>query len=441
MSIPLPSLQRIIGQLDPFKPLEADSDLYVELDDGEGARCERSCANQLYRTISLNTNPTYQLFSGFPGSGKTTELKRLAARLERDKQVSTKVIYIDFGDYIDIHRPVEIADILRTLAYCMDEAASKAEGSPSTRPSYLQRFWDYIATTDVNLKEMGFEAYGASLMLELKQNPDFAERIAKTIQGRFQQFAKMAHDMMSESVARLAAAPGVVASRVVVICDGLEKLTSLGEGVRAKVELAVEQLFVGHQDLLRLPCHAIFTFPLWLRFLTPLLGAAYGNEPLVLPMVKIADESNKPCDSGLAKLEELVRRRIGSEFPEVFGPNGSAILRSLLNASGGYPRDLLRMVRWLVMNADLPITTKDCETVINNVASAYSDTILSTYLDVLAAVGTTHNLPRESESQRALFGHLFQHWLILAYRNGHEWYDLHPLVRRDRLVQQRLTGG
>lgn len=31
--------------------------------------------------------------------------------------------------------------------------------------------------------------------------------------------------------------------------------------------------------------------------------------------------------------------------------------------------------------------------------------------------------------------------IAVSYRNGAEWYDLHPLVRRAVPVQKRLAGG
>ena len=441
MGLTLSQLQELVQRLDPFKPLEAGSELYVPLDE-DGARCERSCTEQLRRTILVNAEPTCQLFTGFPGSGKTTELKRLAAQLENEHDAPTTVVFVPAHEYFDQHSPIAIADVLRVLAYCLDREATRAEGKdPDTEPGYLQRLWDYLTTTDVELREIGFDAYGANLMLELKQNPQFAKRAADAIKGRFQKFASEAHDTMAEAVDRLGRAPRIAAQRVVVIVDGLERLSPINESERPQLEHSVERLFVSYQDLLRIPCHVIYTFPLWLRFRTAQLGAIYGREPLVLPMVKVSEQDGDPYRAGLAKLERIVGKRFGDHYTEVFGPQPQSILLPLIEASGGYPRDLLRMVRSLVMDADLPVSSVDAERVILNLAATYSDTILDSYVDLLVTVGRTHALPRRDEEQRALFGHLFEHWLILAYRNGGEWYDLHPLVRRDPLIDKRLKAG
>jgi signal recognition particle GTPase len=44
------------------------------------------------------TTSTCQLFTGFAGTGKTTELRRLAERLRNDKQSPTHVVLIDFEE-------------------------------------------------------------------------------------------------------------------------------------------------------------------------------------------------------------------------------------------------------------------------------------------------------------------------------------------------------
>jgi hypothetical protein len=310
---------------------------------------------------------------------------------------------------------------------------------PEQKPGYLRRFFEYLSVTDLELKELGFEAYGASLMFEIKNNASFRRRTEAALEGRFQQFATVARQAMSEAVVRLRKARGSKDLRVVVIADGLEKLTPLRDEDRANMETSVDTLFLTHREFLHLPCHAIYTFPLWLRFRNAQLGASYGREPLVLPMVKLNQRTGAPHEAGYEKMKEMVRLRI-DDVGSVFGSNPDLTLRPLIEASGGYPRDLLRMVRTLLTDAtSFPVSREQSQQVVDDLARSYSDTILGTYLDVLVRVGQTHDLPKDDSSQLALFGYLFERWLILAYRNGEEWYDLHPLVRRAAEVQRRLS--
>ena len=60
-------------------------------------------------------------------------------------------------------------------------------------------------------------------------------------------------------------------------------------------------------------------------------------------------------------------------------------------------------------------------------------------LPILAHVDRTHRMPEGDQAEVAAFGRLLDRWLVLAYRNGDEWYDLHPLVRRAPIVEAHFS--
>jgi hypothetical protein len=443
MTLSLEELRGFIKKCDPNEPLEANDPLYVDLDAGVPVRGSRhaSCIESMYRSIELSetTAETCHLFTGFPGTGKTTELLRLADKLNRADDVPTRVVFVDFQEYVDLFTPISITDILRVLAFCLDRAALMAEGKdPDKASGYLQRFWKFL-NTEVSFKELSFEAYGVSLMAELKNNPTFRKKAEEALKLRFQQFADDARAAMTESVVRLREA--TKAQRIVVIADSIEKLTPVTEDDRDAMESSVEQVFLHYAQFLHLPCHTIYTFPLWVRFKTAGLGGSYDSDPFILPMVKISDEaSGKRFEQGIEKLSELIDRRL--DRAAVFGEDLERTLIPIIEASGGYPRDLLRMVRELLRRArQFPVQDADVQDVINALAEQYAMIIRSTDLDLLAEVATTHMLPRSDAAQLASFGRLLERWLVLAYRNGKEWYDLHPLVRRSPIVIERLKSS
>jgi hypothetical protein len=437
--ISLDELRKFVRLCDPQRPLEANDPLYVPFDEGEPTRGvgHASCINALHRFIHLK-DETCQLFTGFPGTGKTTELRRLRAQLSASKDLPTFAVYIDFEEYLDRYTPVTITDVLRIIAYALDRAATVAEGKdPEEQPGYLQRLFEFLSQTDVKLKDIGFSAYGTSLMLELKNNPTFRAKAEETLSGRFQQFAAEAMQVMTEAIVRLRKAPDTHAERVVVIADGLEKFTPLREEDRGRMEASVESVFVQHARLLRLPCHVIYTFPLWLRFQVAELGSLYDSQPLILPMVKIASRDGVAYEPGLSKLRDLVGKRI--DLKRVFGESVDDTLGPLVKASGGYPRDLLRMVRELLVRSDkFPVQAAASERIIDDLAQEYAFVVRGTHLPILKVLAETHKLPQGDSEQVAAFGRLLEKWLVLAYRNGDEWYDLHPLVRRAPLVRAQL---
>jgi hypothetical protein len=432
MSLPLETLSRLVDQCDPNRPLDPGSPLYIPMDADPPVRGHKSCVETLRRTILLaRGRESCQLFTGFPGTGKTTELRRLAAQLHDAAQPAVHTIFIDFETYIDLFTPPTITDILRILAYCLDREATRAEGKdPDSTPGYSKQIFNYLQKTAPELKELGFEAFGGSLMLEFKNNPSFRQRADEAMQSRFQKFAQEAQATMTDAVIRIRRAIGSKADRLVVIADGLEKFRPIRENDRTTMESAVETIFLSHHDLLRIPCHVIYTFPVWLRFRSQ-LGAGYSREPLILPMIKIREQDGTPSAAGIEKLSKLVQRRLVPEDPAaIFGANPEDLLRPLIAASGGYPRDLLRMVRTVLTDSPtFPVSAEDVAQVIRDLRRSYHDMVLGTYVPVLAQVAGTHALPNADASQLAMFGYLFERFLIFAYRNGEEWFDVHPLIR------------
>lgn len=442
-------LQRYIAQCNPEEPLVREDDpLYEPLDQGEPVRGsgDLSCIDELAQTIRLlePTGATCQLFTGFSGSGKTTELRRLKARFEADKLTPTHVVFVNFEEYLDLYTPISITDVLRILAFALDREATAEEAIKAGKDpdkievGYLRRFFDFVARLDPTLKGIGFNAYAANLMFEIKDNPNFRQKVEEALKLRFQAFAKEATEVMSDAIVRLRAATH--AQRVIVVADGLEKLTYMRDEDREKVESAAETLFVAHAAWLRLPAHVIYTFPFWLRFSAPTLGALYHREPRILPMVKIADKTGAPYAGGIAKLARLVARRI--PLARVFGSAVEETLHPIIEASGGYPRELLRMIRDLLSStASLPVTASSCQRIIAQLGQVYSRVIRTPDIDLLVEVARTHTLPKGDNARLAAFSRLFARQLVLAYLNGEEWYDLHPLVRRAPEVSERLAAS
>jgi len=436
MLIPREDLSRFLANCEPNQPLRAGDRRYVPLDKVRGSNGPTS-VDDIEQMISLRAE-SCQLFTGFPGSGKTTELKRLKQRLEDSKDLPTHVVYVDFEEYIDVYSTISVADILRILAFSLERAAIDAEGNdPDKKPGFLERFATFFQGTSVELTRGEVAGAGMKIMLEFKNNPTFYKRAEEVLIQRFQSFAITAKDSMATSVLRLKNAPSASAHRVVVIADGLEKIQSLREEDREQIATSVEHLFANHASHLRLPCHVIYTFPLWLRFRTTHLGRAYDGEPHVLPMVKIKTQEGAPVEAGIACMEELVSKR--ADVQRIFGAEHSATLRELIMASGGYPRDLLRMMRNLIVSVrDFPAKPVDIERIIERLAETYSMALLGEDIDVLMSVAETHDVPANNPVDVAKFIRLVDRWLLLAYRNGKEWYDIHPMLRQDHRVMKRL---
>lgn len=157
MSISIATRRRLIRNCDPLRPLSPGDPRYVEFDADPPTRGDRSWVELLRETILLSDD-SCQLFSGFSGTGKTTELLRLKGELERDAGDAddpSHVVFIDFSEYVDVYSPITIVDVVRVLAYCMDRAAALAEKKdPEVEPGYLRRLFDFVSSRDLDLQKI-----------------------------------------------------------------------------------------------------------------------------------------------------------------------------------------------------------------------------------------------------------------------------------------------
>src|SRR3954471_12307860 len=104
-------LRTLVGKptdrrLDPDK----DRDLYEPIYANAGPA---DPVGQLFAAIDYSGGESVQLFSGFRGSGKSTELFRLKGMLEAEGYF---VVYVDALQSVNASEPIDITEILMVLA-------------------------------------------------------------------------------------------------------------------------------------------------------------------------------------------------------------------------------------------------------------------------------------------------------------------------------------
>src|SRR5216684_771689 len=109
-------LRKEIYQRLTDRALEPGDLLYVPIYEQPG--CEDP-VRLLQDHIELSAGESFQLFSGFRGSGKTTELLRLKQRLE---QAGCLVLYADALEYVNPSEPIDVSDFLIVLGGAFGDA-------------------------------------------------------------------------------------------------------------------------------------------------------------------------------------------------------------------------------------------------------------------------------------------------------------------------------
>jgi hypothetical protein len=81
------------------------------------------------------------LFTGNRGSGKTTELLRLATFL---KELDCEVFYADMAEYLTLTQRVEVSDFLISMLGALSEKIAERCGHDPGRPGFFERIWSLL---------------------------------------------------------------------------------------------------------------------------------------------------------------------------------------------------------------------------------------------------------------------------------------------------------
>jgi hypothetical protein len=422
------------------RPLPPDDPKYVEIFE----RPELSASDPVRSLLqgiewSPSTN-SVQLFSGFRGTGKSTSL----LRLERDLVArGDLVVLCDMGAYLNLSAPIDISDFLVTVAGAFGEQLARPDllGKDAAKASYWERFVGFVKSAEVDLSvSAGHGLGGLDIRANLKADPLFKKRVQSALAGRLGALAADVQAFMADCVARLRARHGAE-RRVVLLLDSIEHLQGTSADAPAIYD-SLENLFAGHPDKLRFQSlHVIYTVPPWLKIRSPGVEAHYDGGEL-LPCVKVVNRDGSPNEPALEVLREVVGKR--GEWTRLMG---RASLDRVIEASGGYIRDLLRLLQSCLRLADqrdtLPLD-RDGDALVELVlADVRSDYLPIANADVawLDRVRRTATAQLERRDDLPTLARFFDSHLVLCYRtDGEDWYAVHPLLA-EQIAEQAAQGG
>ncbi len=438
---------RYYKRCDPRESLPWDDERLVS--DGAMAKARgRDWVEKLAGQVELSQltgGPAFELFTGLPGSGKSTELHRLQARLEDPEGAHLLAVLIDAEEVMDLYNTIDVPDILiAILAETERRVLVEEGGNPANalKDGKLKRFWNWLTETEVELKgieasaggEVGLPGVakvsaGGKVVLDMKTRPLLREKVRKTLDGQLTAFINQIKEAIGEldERARAAGYEGLV-----VIFDSLEKLqgtTSNWKDVLASAEL----VFANRAAQLRLPVHVLYTIPMALIL-------RIRAQVTLLPMLKLYERTSGERAAGFDAAREIIRKRIPDEhLDEFFGaPNREARVDRLIEWSGGYPREIIRLLRNCVTEPSLD--EELFERILSTAADEYRRTVLGSAYPLLARLNVdkpSQILDREED--RETVDRLLQNNVVLGYLNSEPWYDIHPAVQKLKGVADAIT--
>lgn len=421
-------------------PLTPDDPRYVRLYEDHDA-LGVDPVELLEQTISY-VDDSVQLLAGFRGIGKSTELRRLQKRIEG---ADGKVVLIDIAQYINMSTPIDVSDFLMSITGAFGMALEDDEllGKSGLDESVWERFRSFLAS--IKLSEYSAEiaakakadadvagmSKGAEVSAKLglkgsfKEDPIFKQRVQKHMAGHLGGLVVEVHKFFEECIKALRKKYGN-GVKVLMIVDSIEQIRGTFTN-GTEVQASVENLFAMHAAELRIPgLHVIYTIPPFLKVRYPNLGSLYpAGAVQMFPAIKIKDKNDNVATSGKDALVELIKKR-HSRATHLLS---DAQMERMVAESGGHLRNLLRMVAEVIRRAKkLPVDDWVITQALDQMRTellpiAENDALW------LAQIAITHKAALEDQSNLIQLARFFDTNMVLCYRNGPEWYDVHPLIR------------
>lgn len=436
-----PVVKKCVNALDATRPIVFGNDKLIERGEDESlyVPCLHGGGKDLMRIladrIDFDEGGGTYLFSGNRGTGKTTELMRLAQSL---RELNCEVFYVDMAEYLNLTVSVEITDFLISVLGGFSEKIEERFGADPARTGFFERIWNFLSS---EVKVEGLELEGghgdikAKLKMSLQQNPLFKQKLQEGTRDHVARLVQEAREFVHGAIDQIRSKTASD-RKVVLLLDSVERLRGVGDKKDVgEVFKSAETLFSGHADKLRFPpLYLVCTIPPYLSALAGNLAALYsGGKIYMLPSVHVYEccpqDGNPPVQSedGLAAMVEIVTRR----FPEWHQFFTNEQLQRLAANSGGDLRDFFRMVGLSITEALYQKTLPLPDSVIASAESALRNDMPLARDDKewLEKVRKSHDRELESLDRLPDFARLTEGKYILNYRNGDDWFDVHPLLR------------
>lgn len=440
------SLQDAYNVSDPVRPLPSGDPRYV---DCTPVRGNEDVVEQMLKTITWSDNFTAQLFTGHRGSGKSTELLRLKARLE---ERGFRVLYFEADDDLDLN-DLKYTDLLLSIARRV--VSDLHEAGIRLREDLLEEIEDWFSETlytEEQQREIRRElAAEAKLGIGLPESMPLVARLLARVTGQIQtghtvkeEIRRKLDPQISQLLANINLLLKAANAKVrkdgeqglILIIDNLDRIVfrDLKDGRTTHTALYVE-----HGEQLRdLDCHVIYTVPISLMYSVHAnaVRAIYPDCP-VLPMIKVRDRDGNINTEGLAYLRHILAARIDLE--EIFSPKA---VDYLCKASGGHPRDLMILVRQACVYAPgdrwpQPIDKDVAQRAESQLVATYGRMIPEEHYPLLAQVHLNKSVKSDEAHELMLYN-----LSVLEYINGMPpWHDVHPAVTKLPKFQAALEAA
>ena len=412
--------KRLYNECNPDQPLDPGDrrNLNIDKSDVRGERWSDRIAGR----IEKSNVPVCELFTGLRGTGKSTELRRLAERLADPKRMHLLTVLIDADEVLDITQEIDVSDLLSFILYNAErEVLAKEDKDPRVPPDGpFGRVWNWLSKTDVELQKVSAAPAGVGFELSFKHNPTLRQQVRKTVSAHLSTFVRQVRE---ELIVLEERAKAVGYSGLVIIFDSLEKLRG-ASSTWLDVLASAERIFGGGAPHVQLPVHVLYTVP-------PALSRRMNDPISFLPMIKVRTQEGLTHKPGMDVIVNLVRLRIPAEaLTELFGAGAEDDrIHQIGLWSGGYPREIVRVLQTILEEEEFPLSLGRVEKILERSGNTYRSIAYgSRALPWLGTVARSKKLICSSAADEEAADFLLSNNVIMRYLNDTEWVDVHPSI-------------
>ena len=429
----------------PVQPLPPGDPRYV---DCTPVRGNEDVVTQMFNVITWSDVHVAQLFTGHRGSGKSTELLRLQARLEEAGYVA---LYFEADDDLDLN-DLEYADLLLSIARRVtSDLKPKGIDLSEDLLQNVANWFSETLYTEEQRREIDRElAAEAKLGLGLPETMPLVARLLAHVTGQIKtgraiktEIRRRLDPQISQLIGNLNLLLDAAHARIrrqgkqglVLLIDNLDRIVfrDLGDG-----RTTHHALYVEHGEQLRaLHCHVVYTVPISVMYSEKATAVtAIFPDYQVLPMLKVRNRDGSDYPPGLEYLRDILASRMDLDL--LFTPDA---VDFLCRASGGHPRDLMILVRYACTYAPRdvwprPITPDVARRAEARLVAEYSRMIPEDHFPLLARVHLLKTVQNDEAHQLMLYN-----LSVLEYVNdAPPWHDVHPAVTQLRKFQEALRN-
>ena len=443
-----------LADCNPNQPLEPTDPRFVDLDDIRGLALRKYLSKLLLAADSVEHLQKVAV-AGNRGSGKSTELNRAEAELHQN---GYETLWASVNENLE-PKEISFSDVIRLIVQLIDDRfGQETAHHPQVKEAFdvvgksfqevTRSFTEQInSAKDLGLRarlgggvglEAGAEAganAGAVAKDGLKIKTELGELSAAISVIRRSEGSERTEirETLERYNNQLVLNLNSLLRAVTDVCCPGKSLVIILDNVDKYEPSVVNQAFLRNADLFReVDSHLVFTIQSSLLH-NPVEDAVDQSfRTFVLPMLPIFSRHTRKLES---KVAERVREAIYKRVPRNLFADVDTV-DSLIKASGGCWRDLLRLLQEALLRAETQIGPDEVKAAVQQVGQTFQRLLRSSDdLAILAQAHLKHTVLSDEKTQ------YFLHHLCLLSYNGEGWYDFHPLLDHYAPVKEALEAA